>query len=207
VNPVRKAVSDWLYDRGPGRYYQPAYGHIARAIDLREGTFLDVGCGPGWLSIQVAGDRPEVDAVGIDVSPRMVAYAQSHKGSHPNIRFQQMDAGQLTFPEETFAAAAAVQSAHHWVDTAGILCEVHRVLRPGARFHIYEADRHQDEVPRDWVLRRGGWPSDRMVRRGWRRFGMDTDEWAALRGCVQASPFSIQEDDQHGFYRRLVLVR
>lgn len=204
---VRTVLSGWLYDRGPGRYYQPTYVHIARAIGLESGSFLDVGCGPGWLSIQVAKACLGVEAVGIDLNPQMVARARSHGGSSPHLRFEQMDASQMGYAAGTFSAAAAVQSAHHWQDTPGILAEVHRVLRPGARFYIYEADRHQVDIPDGWVLRRGGWPPDRLVRLGWRRFGMDSEEWAALCAQAEESPFASSSDDRHGFYRRLTLTR
>jgi ubiquinone/menaquinone biosynthesis C-methylase UbiE len=204
---VRTALSGWLYDRGPGRYYQPAYGHIARAIGLESGSFLDVGCGPGWLSIRVAQACPEVEAFGIDLSPQMVARARAHRDSSSHTRFEQMDASQMSYPAGTFSAAAAVQSAHHWRDTPGILAEVHRVLRPGARFYIYEADRNQAEIPDGWVLRRGGWPPDRLVRLGWRRFGMDSEEWTVLCAQAEQSLFATAVDDRHGFYRRLVLTR
>jgi SAM-dependent methyltransferase len=113
----------------------------------------------------------------------------------------------MSYPSETFSAAAAVQSAHHWREPSAILAEVHRVLRPGARFYIYEADRHQVEIPAGWVLRRGGWPPDRLVRLGWRRFGMDSEEWTALCAQAEESPFDAAVDDRHGFYRRLVLTR
>jgi len=207
MNPVRTAVSNWLYDKGPGRYYRPAYGHIARAIGLSEGAFLDVGCGPGWLSIQVAAGRPDLDAVGIDRSPGMIALADRHRGGHLNITFREMEASHILYAEGTFSAAAAVQSAHHWQDTPAILAEVHRVLQPAGCFYVYEADRDQTEVPQDWIERRRGWPPDRVVRLGWQRFGMDAEEWGALRAEAEASPFSTVVDDRHGFYRRLVLTR
>ncbi len=137
----------------------------------------------------------------------MIALAEKHRGAHTNIRFQTMDAVNIEYEECTFDAAAAVQSAHHWQDAAGILAEVHRVLQPGARFYLYEADRDLDEVPEGWVARRGMWPPDRVVRLGWRRFGMNRREWTSLRGVAEASPFESIEEDRHGFYRRMVLTR
>jgi len=207
VKAVRAAISAWLYDRGPGRYYQPAYRHIASAIGLEEGRFLDVGCGPGWLSIRVAEGRPGVDAVGIDLSDTMLRAAEGHRPAHMNITFQKMDAAHIEFPEGTFTAAASIQSAHHWVRPEDILAEVHRVLQPGASFHIYEAMSELQEVPAGWIERRGLWPPDRVVLLGWRRFGMDTERWAKLEDLARKSPFSAIRSEQHGFYRRLVLTR
>ena len=201
----RKSLTAWTYQAGPGRYYQPAYRHIAEAIGLERGAFLDVGCGPGWLSIHVAAGKPELDAIGIDLSTTMLDLARKNQGGRLNITFRQMDAARIVYPEGTFQAAAAVQSAHHWTDPAGVLSEVHRVLTPGAPFYIYEADSEATEVPAGWVARRGGWPPNAVVLRGWRHFGMGEAAWTELKAVVKASPFGGGEDGRHGFYRRLVL--
>jgi len=203
----RRTLSHLAYVWGPARYYQPAYGHIANAIGLSEGAFLDLGCGPGWLSIHMAAGKPELDCVGIDRSPFMLRRAEQNKGTRLNVTFREMDATDIIYPQGTFDAAAAVQSAHHWTDTAGVLSEVHRVLVPGGRFYIYEADSEQAEVPEGWIRRWGPFPPDALLRSNWRRFGMDATRWEALKDLVRAGPFGGGEDGRHGFYRRLVLTR
>lgn len=207
VADARQALRHVAYAWGPARHYQPAYAHIALAVGIDAGSFLDVGCGPGWLAIRVAAGRPEVDAVGIDLSPVMLRFAQRNRGPRLNVTFRRMDAAAIAWPDRTFHAAAAVQSAHHWTDTAAVLAEVHRVLVPGGRFFVYEADSDANEVPLGWVARRAGWPPDALVLRNWRRFGMDAARWEALKEAVRASPFGGGEDGRHGFYRRLVLSR
>jgi SAM-dependent methyltransferase len=203
----RKRVSDVLYQLGPGRYYQPAYQHIAQAIGLSAGSFLDVGCGPGWLCLHVAADRLDIDAIGIDHSPRMVEAARKNKASRLNITIREMSAHAIKFPEATFDVAAAVQSAHHWGDTEGILGEVLRVLKPGGRFFLYEADKDRSSIPAGWIQRSRGWPPDRVVLRGWRRFGMNETEWAALEVAVRGVGFSNVVVGEHGFYRTMVLTK
>ena len=204
---VRKRVSDAIYQIGPARYYQPAYAQIAAAIGIAEGTVLDVGCGPGWLCMHLAAGRLEIDAVGIDHSPQMVAAARRNKGGRLNITIREMDAAAIKFPEATFDAAVTVQSAHHWDEPATIMREVYRVLKPGGRFFIYEADRDATGVPEGWIQRRQGWPPDRLVLKGWQRFGMNEEEWADLQVQARAIPFSNQVHDRHGFYRRMVLYK
>ncbi|MGB0641348.1 MAG: class I SAM-dependent methyltransferase, partial [Myxococcota bacterium] len=109
--------------------------------------------------------------------------------------------------EATFDVAAAVQSAHHWEDSNRVLSEVHRVLKPGGRFLIYEADRDRTDVPPGWVAQKRGWPPDRVVTTGWKRFGMDDAEWAELEVAVRAIGFSNVVCDVHGFYRRMTLTK
>ena len=204
---IRKRISDRLYQLGPGRYYQPAYRRIAEAIGLENGTFLDVGCGPGWLCLHVAAGKLDIDAVGIDHSPDMVSAARRNKGNRLNITIREMSAAAIKFPAETFDAAAAVQTIHHWNDVDGILAEVHRVLKDGGRFFLYEADKNCDEVPSGWVGRSGKWPPDALVLNGWRRFGMNEEEWAGLEVRVRRLGFRSVRVDRHGFYRRMVLTK
>lgn len=202
---IRRRVSDTLYRWGPARYYQPTYRHIAGGINLQNGAFLDVGCGPGWLCVHVAALHPGVDAVGIDNSPRMVASAQKNTQDSSNITIQQMDASFIAFPDATFDVVSAVQTAHHWSEPETILSEIYRVLKPGGRFYLYEADKDSKHVPEGWIGKRLGLPPDSFVLNGWRRYGMNEDEWAAMRIRVRALGFSNHVQDKHGFYRRLVL--
>ena len=204
---MRTAVSNWLYNLGPGRYYQPAYTQLAQSMAHAQGRFLDLGCGPGWLGVRMAEQDPELEVVGIDLSDRMLGYAREHGAGAPNARFVRMDAAQMSFPESHFSMVATVQSVHHWRDTAQILSEAHRVLSPGGSLVILEADRHGTVVPRDWVSQRYGWPPERVVRLGWRRFGMDDQEWSDLLAVAQQSAFERTSSDRIGFYRRLVLHR
>ena len=204
---LRGRISDRIYQVGPAQYYQPAYARIASSIGLEDGTLLDVGCGPGWLCVHVAAGRPDVDAVGIDHSPRMVQAAQQNKGPCLNVTIREMSGDDIKFPEATFDVATAVQTAHHWTNRRGVLNEIHRVLKPGGRLFLYEADRDQKEVPDGWIRRRSGWPPSAVVLAGWRRFGMNDEEWADLTALVQGMDFSNRVFDRHGFYRRMVLTK
>jgi len=203
----RRRVSDTLYRMGPAQYYQPAYAHIAAAIGLKDGTMLDVGCGPGWLCMHVAAGKPNIDAVGIDHSATMVETATRNKGPRLNITIREMSGEQIKFPSATFDVVTAVQTAHHWADACVIVSEIYRVMKPGGRFYLYEASRERTSVPDGWISRRSGWPPNAVVTAGWKRFGMDTDEWASLERVVREFDFSNIISDEHGFYRRLVAYK
>jgi ubiquinone/menaquinone biosynthesis C-methylase UbiE len=159
------------------------------------------------LSIFLAAGKPNLDAVGIDTCATMLEYANQNKGPSLNVTFRHMDAAEIIYPDHTFHIACAVQSAHHWSQREDVLSEVHRVLRPGGKFYIYEADSNLEDIPEGWVARRGVWPPSSLVRWNWQRFGMDEEAWTDLKNAVQASPFGGGEDGRHGFYRRMVLTR
>ena len=88
-----------------------------------------------------------------------------------------------------------------------MLEQVFRVLKPGGRFYLYEANREQTHVPDGWIQRRSGWPPDSVVIAGWRRFGMNEQEWAEISALVRGMDFSNAVFDEHGFYRRMMLTK
>lgn len=203
----RRSLTAYAYNMGPAVLYQPAYRFIAADIGLTAGAWLDIGCGPGWLCIHAAAGNPELDVIGIDTSETMLSLAETNKRGRLNVTLRKMDGGNIIYPAHTFAVVTAVQSAHHWKDPAAVFAEAHRVLVPGGRFYVYEAD-PEAEIPSDWIQRRAGWPPDAILRRRWRKWGMDQARWDALRAVATASPFGEDvAEERHGFYRRLVCTR
>ncbi len=203
----RRSLTAYAYNVGPAVLYQPAYRFIAADIGLEAGAWLDIGCGPGWLCVRAAAGHPELDVVGIDTSETMLSIADANKRGRLNVTLRKMDGAQIVYPAGTFDVVTAVQAAHHWKEPGPILAEAWRVLVPGGRFYLYEAD-PDGEIPSDWLHRRAGWPPNAILRRRWRRYGMDQPRWDALRAQVQASPFGDDVvDERHGFYRRLVCTR
>ena len=203
----RRSLTAYAYNIGPAVLYQPAYRYIAADIAVEEGAWLDVGCGPGWLCIRAAAGHPELDVVGIDTSETMLSLAEANKRGRLNVTLRKMDGAGIIYPTGTFNVVTAIQSAHHWSAPGPILAEVYRVLVPGGRFFLYEAD-PDGEIPAEWLDRRAGWPPDAVLRHRWRRYGMDQSRWDALRAQVAASPFGENvADERHGFYRRLVCTR
>lgn len=207
----RRSLAAYAYQFGPGVALQPAQRFIAADIDLQEGVWLDVGCGPGWLAIYAAAGKPELDVIGIDTSKTMVALAEDNKAGRLNVTFREMSGAAVVYPAHTFDVATAVQSAHAWDDPAAVLAEIHRVLKPGGRLYLYEAD-PDAQIPAEWIRRQGGWPPEAVVRRGFRKAGVDAARWEALKATVEASPFGTEpgasiDEDRHGFYRRLVCTR
>lgn len=203
----RRSLAAYAYNFGPGVAYQPAHRFIAADIEIQDGVWLDVGCGPGWLAIFAGAGKPELDVIGIDTSKTMIGLADDNKAGRLNVTFREMSGADIVYPQHTFDVITAVQTAHHWEDTAAILKECWRVLKVGGRMYIYEAD-PDAQIPADWIRRRGIWPPDAVLKRRWKKFGMDQAKWDALKAEAGRSPFGDQvADERHGFYRRLILTR
>ena len=101
------------------------------------GTFravLDVGCGDGKITAEFARALPDGFVLGVDSSPAFVDYAREHypPSTHPNLRFEIMDARRLAYPRRfdlIFSNATL-----HWVDDhRAFLAGCARLLAPGGR--------------------------------------------------------------------------
>lgn len=66
---------------------------LARVGGCEGKAVLDIGCGAGELSLAVARGNGSAEVVGVDVSPALVAVASERGAAHPNLRFEEADAG------------------------------------------------------------------------------------------------------------------
>jgi trans-aconitate methyltransferase len=62
---------------------------------------LDVGCGDGKVTAELARAVPKGSVTGIDASPEMIRFARKtfSPGKHPNLGFQVMDAREINFAD------------------------------------------------------------------------------------------------------------
>ncbi len=110
---------------------------------------LEVGCGPGQLSIRLA--RSHGFAVtGLDLDPAMIERAdanarRSSGDDGPRPTFVVGDVAALPFADESFDVVISTFSMHHWADRTAGLNEIARVLRPGG--HVLIWDLKQGRVP------------------------------------------------------------
>jgi trans-aconitate methyltransferase len=87
---------------------------------------LDLGCGDGFLTRQIAESGATV--VGVDSSPEMIAVAQQH-----GVDARHADGQALPFEAEFDAVFS--NAALHWMhDQDAVLRGVYRALKPGGRF-------------------------------------------------------------------------
>lgn len=90
-------------------------------------AILDLGCGTGELSAQVAESGARV--TGVDASPDMIAGAQAR---YPSVTFAVQDAHHLTFRQEFDAVFS--NAALHWMKPLpDVFAHLAVALRPGGR--------------------------------------------------------------------------
>jgi SAM-dependent methyltransferase len=103
---------------------------------------LEVGCGPGHLSIRLARQHG-LDVTGLDLDPAMIARARANADRPGNSdqrrpTFLVGDVAALAFPDASFDLVVSTLSMHHWADPTVGLAEIGRVLRPGARALVWD---------------------------------------------------------------------
>ena len=116
--------------------------HTLNRLSVKRGEqILDVGCGVGFLSYEIAlqtGDSGRVS--GIDQNSEMIRHANKRCESLRNTEFSEANAEDLPFPEKSFDAACCTQVLLYVNDVAQVLSGIRRVLKPAGRIIIVETD-------------------------------------------------------------------
>lgn len=150
-------------------------------------ALLDVGCGPGTITADLAVRLAPGQVVGIDASVGVLAEARSAEGSSAGVDVAAADVLFLPFADHTFEVVHAHQVLQHLGRPVEALVEMARVCRPGG----YVAVRDSDYPAMRWF------PEDGMIRRAFDAYGavtrMNGANWDAgrqLLSWAQAAGFS-----------------
>ncbi len=103
---------------------------------------LDVGCGPGTITVDLAARVPEGQVVGIDAAGDVLDLArqEADRQGRPNVRFETGDVYHLAFADGAFDVVHAHQVLQHLSDPVGALGEMRRVCRPGGLVAARDGD-------------------------------------------------------------------
>ena len=112
---------------------------VAELARVSPGTrALDLCCGTGDIAFALA--QRGADVTGLDFSPQMLEVAAArHLKSHiSNLKFQQGDAQQLPFAENSFDIVTVGYGLRNLTNWERGLEEMRRVARPGARLIVLD---------------------------------------------------------------------
>jgi trans-aconitate 2-methyltransferase len=91
---------------------------------------LDIGCGNGKTTAEIAARLPKGSVTGVDASADMVAFAkETWTSAHPNLQFHVADARRLPFEHE-FDLIVSFNALHWITDQALPLRSIHTALKP-----------------------------------------------------------------------------
>jgi len=128
--------------------------HTVRTVDnsaaylapyLRPGaTVLDVGCGPGTITVDIAARVAPGRVRGIEPVPEPLEHARAHAAGQAGVEFTLGDVYALDEPDATDDSGYDVVHAHqvlqHLTDPVAALREMLRVCRPDGVVGVRDAD-------------------------------------------------------------------
>jgi ubiquinone/menaquinone biosynthesis C-methylase UbiE len=129
-----------------GRFYLRGFLRML-ARQKKTGHFLEVGCGPGYQTAEVAKENPNAHITAIEPSVDMLTVAKSYikqQGLSQRVRFFQgtvedkaliKDLGRFDLIYSTF-------SLHHWHDPVKGIEHLYRALNDKGILLIYDFERH-----------------------------------------------------------------
>ena len=104
-------------------------------------TVLELGPGPGFFSLEVAGRLPRGRLELFDIQPEMLDKARRKldRAGHRNVGFHSGDASDgLPFPDATFDVAFSVSVIGEVPDKSACLRSLARVVKPGGSLDFLE---------------------------------------------------------------------
>jgi SAM-dependent methyltransferase len=102
-------------------------------------SLLDIGCGPGTITADLAELVAPGEVVAADITPEALAVARRTIKA-PNVSFAEADVLALDFPDGSFDIVHAHQVLQHVGDPVRALREMKRVCRPGGLVAARDGD-------------------------------------------------------------------
>lgn len=106
-----------------------------RSLRFERPTILDMGCGIGWLSAQLATFGP---TIGVDLSDDAIGQA---KANFPEVTFKAGNVYEMELPEGHFDVVVSQEVIAHVPDQGAYLDRAAAVLKPGGYLIITTANR------------------------------------------------------------------
>lgn len=136
---------DWLYILCREKIFRDDTDRMVAALwpngqPPAGSRLVELGCGPGFYSRQLARRFPQLDVLGIDRSRRQLSYARDKAQALglKNCRFDRTDVLDVTRGDSTFDVIIASRLFTVLPERERAVAEMHRVLRIGGRCFIAE---------------------------------------------------------------------
>jgi ubiquinone/menaquinone biosynthesis C-methylase UbiE len=139
-------------------YIHPVFSRwIIEEMDLdKQDKVIDIGCGSGWLSREMAKVVTEGEVVGLDISEEFIRKTKQvkDKKSSKNYRepiFRVADVVNIPYPDDYFNYAVSLASFSFWTDPEKGLKEIKRVLKRDGKLCIADVYQEGPFSFRAWI--------------------------------------------------------
>ncbi len=124
-------------DQGMETGHGDVVAQVLEQLEIKAGDrVLDLGCGNGWATRKLAQMGPGVQAIGVDVAPKMIARAEELHSYTIRARYELSTFDKLDFKDGYFQRAFSMEALYYAPDVDAALTEVARVLAPGATIDV-----------------------------------------------------------------------
>lgn len=120
---------------------------LRNSIAVRpDDTLLDVACGPGSLTLDLAPHLAH--ATGLDITAAMLEQARQAQADLgiANVEWVEGDAASIPFANEHFGIVSCSAAFHHFEQPAAVLREMARVCHPGGRVVVIDVTPNSDKA-------------------------------------------------------------
>ncbi|GAA4853883.1 class I SAM-dependent methyltransferase [Saccharopolyspora rosea] len=169
---------------------------------LRPDTeLLDIGCGPGTITLDFAELAGRVVGVDNVAEPLEIARAGAAERGLDDVEFAEADVYALPHADDSFDVVHAHQVLQHLTDPVAALREMRRVCRPGGLVAVRDADyggfRWSPDNPGldRWLAlyhavarSNGAFPDGGRLLKGWAQQAGFTDITCTVSGWCYATP-------------------
>jgi arsenite methyltransferase len=169
---IASTFDRWAAD-GRDASMERGHGDVVAQVLARLGVrpgerILELGCGNGWATRLLAKAAPGVSAVGVDVSPAMIARAEVLHSHTLRARYEVMPFERLAFGDASFDRLFSMEALYYAADLPAALAEAHRVLRPGAVADVV-VDYYRESPGTECWSAHTGLPMHYLGQEEWRR--------------------------------------
>lgn len=124
TKPLKEENSLFNLGKFRSEFFYSTVGQLENKI------ILDVGCGEGYFSLEMA--KKGANIVGIDISEKMIEKCKKKKQQNPtlNINFVSCSAENTPYKNETFDIVVCLELLEHVLNPNLLMKEISRVLKP-----------------------------------------------------------------------------
>jgi ubiquinone biosynthesis O-methyltransferase len=116
---------------------------ISKAMEKKDGNVLEIGCGTGWLSLELA--RAGMNVKGVDLSEKRIAIAQRYfeqlkkkENIKGDIDYIACPVQEVSFKKSVFDLIVCWDSLHHIQNIESIMKKITQWLKPDGQLIIFE---------------------------------------------------------------------
>jgi len=113
-------------------------------ISARGTRILEIGCGSGWLSLEIARRNPHAIIDAVDIADRMLKIGREYyltckkKENIGTIRYWCIDLNKIKLPPHIYDAIISFGCLHHILNLRRLIKEIKKALKINGYFLIYE---------------------------------------------------------------------